>query len=125
MSCPMPRAFLGSHLELERRPARDDDGTDERTLISPTNELIRFDSIRSIELLRRRLGDGGFVHVTGRTPAAARPALFSRFQDAASPCRVALLALSACGVGLNLTAADAVVFAELCWSPATLEQAEV
>ena len=81
--------------------------------------------MRSVELLRRRLGDGGFVHVTGRTPAAARPALFSRFQDAASPCRVALLALSACGVGLNLTAADAVVFAELCWSPATLEQAEV
>eukprot|EP00966_Prymnesium_polylepis_P073651 1709540-Prymnesium_polylepis.2 len=34
----------------------------------------------------------------------------------------ALLALTACGTGLNLAMADTVVFAELCWSPALLEQ---
>ena len=36
----------------------------------------------------------------------------------------AVLALTACGVGLNLSCADTACFAELCWNPATLEQAE-
>ena len=40
------------------------------------------------------------------------------------PLSFAVLALTACGVGLNLSCADTACFAELCWNPATLEQAE-
>ena len=39
-------------------------------------------------------------------------------------CRFAVLALTACGVGLNLACADTAVFVELCWTPSMLEQAE-
>lgn len=38
--------------------------------------------------------------------------------------RVALLSLTSCGVGLNLTSSSTVIFAELYWVPGVLLQAE-
>lgn len=38
-------------------------------------------------------------------------------------CTLAVLALKACSLGLNLAVAESVIFTELCWTPAELEQA--
>ena len=75
------------------------------------------------DFLSRRLPAEAWVQVTGETPLAERAAQITRFQQEPH-CRYAVLALTACGQGLNLAMADTVVFAELCWSPALLEQAE-
>lgn len=75
------------------------------------------------ELCTAKLPRGAWIQVTGHTPRAERDALLRRFQTDAQ-CRFALLALTACGVGLNLACADTAVFTELCWSPSTMEQAE-
>eukprot|EP00966_Prymnesium_polylepis_P002652 60927-Prymnesium_polylepis.1 len=64
-----------------------------------------------------------WIRITGKTPQSERSELLCTFRT--SPrCRFAVLALTACGVGLNLACADTAVFAELCWNPSTLEQAE-
>jgi SNF2 family DNA or RNA helicase len=74
------------------------------------------------ELFRSRVGTHGHVHVTGSTPTSQREGLLQRFKTDPQ-CRFAILAITACGVGLNLAVADTACFAELCWSPSTLEQA--
>lgn len=74
-------------------------------------------------LFEAKMPREAWVQVTGRTPSGEREELLSRFKSEPG-CRFALLALSACGVGLNLACADTAVFAELCWSPSLLEQAE-
>ncbi|KDD75514.1 hypothetical protein H632_c644p0, partial [Helicosporidium sp. ATCC 50920] len=64
-----------------------------------------------------------FVRITGSTPAGERQALVDRFQQQ-EEVRVALLSIKAAGVGLTLTAASVVVFAELTWTPGEVVQAE-
>ena len=63
------------------------------------------------------------IRIDGATPPAARHAAVLRFQQSAE-CRVALIAISAGGTALTLTAASHVVFLELYWTPAALLQAE-
>ncbi|KAM0674227.1 SWI/SNF- matrix-associated actin-dependent regulator of chromatin subfamily A-like protein 1 [Gurleya vavrai] len=64
-----------------------------------------------------------FVKIDGKTASANRQRLVDEFQNE-DKCRVALLGLTACSTGLTLTAAKAVIFAELYWNPGTLLQAE-
>ena len=64
-----------------------------------------------------------FIRIDGKTPAHHRQGLCDKFQEN-SEYRVALLSITAAGVGLTLNAADAVVFAELDWTPGNLNQAE-
>ena len=52
-----------------------------------------------------------------------RHSLTNRFQTTESV-RVALLSITACGVGLTLTAATDVVFAELSFTPGMMAQAQ-
>jgi len=66
---------------------------------------------------------GRCIVIDGRTPMADRQALVDRFQTDAT-IRVAVLSIAAAGVGLTLTAAQHVVFAELDWTPANVTQAE-
>ncbi|VWU48171.1 DNA helicase, putative [Hepatocystis sp. ex Piliocolobus tephrosceles] len=64
-----------------------------------------------------------FIRVDGRTPADKREEYIKKFQSDESV-KIALLSLTACGVGLNLTAANTVVFGELYWVPGQIIQAE-
>ncbi|KAI0243026.1 DNA annealing helicase and endonuclease ZRANB3 [Lamellibrachia satsuma] len=64
-----------------------------------------------------------FIRIDGHTPQQDRPRLVHQFQTDPST-RVAVLSMRAAGVGLTLTAAKLVVFAELDWTPGTLEQCE-
>jgi SNF2 family DNA or RNA helicase len=75
--------------------------------------------------LEKQLGSKGdkWIQITGETTPYERSRQLERFK-ADFPCRFALLALQACGAGLNLNMADTCIFAELCWTPSTLEQAE-
>lgn len=66
----------------------------------------------------------GYIRIDGRTPQNQREGLVKTFQESKDGCRVALLSITACGHGLNLTAAGTAVFAELYWVPGQIVQAE-
>ncbi|GMN55058.1 hypothetical protein TIFTF001_024180 [Ficus carica] len=63
------------------------------------------------------------IRIDGNTPAASRQGLVTDFQEKDSV-KAAVLSIKAGGVGLTLTAASTVVFAELSWTPGDLIQAE-
>lgn len=65
-----------------------------------------------------------FMRIDGQTPVQQRQESCNLFQDVYSPIRVALLSMTAAGVGITLTAATTVLFAELFWNPGVLIQAE-
>ncbi len=65
----------------------------------------------------------GAVSITGDTPEARRQETVRRFQEDPSV-RVFVGSITAAGVGITLTAASHVVFAELDWVPANITQAE-
>ena len=64
-----------------------------------------------------------YVRIDGRSTMEARAIAVKRFQSEPNV-RVALLSISAAGVGLTLTAAQVVVFAECSWDIGGLKQAE-
>lgn len=59
--------------------------------------------------------------LTGQTPGGERAGLIERFQSGEAP--ILLASLKAGGVGLNLTAADAVIHYDPWWNPAAENQA--
>ncbi|KAL6535641.1 hypothetical protein OROMI_027015 [Orobanche minor] len=63
------------------------------------------------------------IRIDGSTPAASRQALVTEFQEKDSV-RAAVLSIKAGGIGLTLTAASTVIFAELSWTPGDIIQAE-
>ncbi len=73
---------------------------------------------------RARGGEGSYVRIDGGVSLGERGARVEAFQRDAGR-RVALLGATAAGTGLTLTAASAVVFAELLWSPSRIQQARV
>ncbi|GAV85340.1 SNF2_N domain-containing protein/Helicase_C domain-containing protein [Cephalotus follicularis] len=77
------------------------------------------DSIHQF-LLKKKVG---CIRIDGRTPAVSRQALVTDFQEKES-IKAAVLSIKAGGVGLTLTAASTVIFAELSWTPGDLIQAE-
>uniref|UniRef100_M4ETW5 SWI/SNF-related matrix-associated actin-dependent regulator of chromatin subfamily A-like protein 1 n=1 Tax=Brassica campestris TaxID=3711 RepID=M4ETW5_BRACM len=65
----------------------------------------------------------GCIRIDGSTPASSRQALVSDFQGN-DEIKAAVLSIRAAGVGITLTAASTVIFAELAWTPGDLIQAE-
>ncbi|KAF3326092.1 SWI/SNF-related matrix-associated actin-dependent regulator [Carex littledalei] len=65
----------------------------------------------------------GCIRIDGSTPASTRQALVNDFQDK-EDIKAAVLSIKAGGVGLTLTAASTVIFAELSWTPGDIIQAE-
>ncbi|KFP76977.1 SWI/SNF-related matrix-associated actin-dependent regulator of chromatin subfamily A-like 1, partial [Acanthisitta chloris] len=64
-----------------------------------------------------------YIRIDGSTPSAERQSLCHSFQFSEKQV-VAVLSLTAANMGLTLSAADLVVFAELFWNPGVLIQAE-
>lgn len=64
-----------------------------------------------------------FIRIDGLTPIDKRELYIKSFQND-DKIKIALLSLTACGLGLNLTAANTVVFGELYWVPGQIIQAE-
>ncbi|CAN8063132.1 unnamed protein product [Agarophyton chilense] len=63
------------------------------------------------------------IRIDGNTKQESRQSLCSKFQTDPS-CKVAVLSITAAGVGITLTEAKVVLFAELYWNPGSLLQAE-
>ncbi|KAG1671657.1 SWI/SNF-related matrix-associated actin-dependent regulator of chromatin subfamily A-like protein 1 [Nymphon striatum] len=63
-----------------------------------------------------------FIRIDGHTSSEKRKELCDSFQ--VKDYQVAVLSITAANVGITLTAADLVVFAELFWNPGILTQAE-
>ncbi|KAF6167225.1 hypothetical protein GIB67_029863 [Kingdonia uniflora] len=63
------------------------------------------------------------IRIDGGTPASSRQSLVTDFQER-DDIRAAVLSIKAGGVGLTLTAASTVIFAELSWTPGDIIQAE-
>lgn len=63
----------------------------------------------------------GYIRIDGSTPAQKREGLVKQFQER-EDVRVAVLGIQAAGVGLTLTSASLVVFAELSWVPGEILQ---
>jgi len=76
-----------------------------------------------IDVLVADLAEYSPVELTGRTSAEDRQAAVDRFQSDPA-CRVFVGSIQAGGVGLTLTAASLVLFAESSWVPAENTQAE-
>ncbi|RWS05274.1 SWI/SNF-related matrix-associated actin-dependent regulator of chromatin subfamily A-like protein 1 [Dinothrombium tinctorium] len=64
-----------------------------------------------------------YIRIDGTTPPKTRQDCCDYFQEH-DECKVAIIGIAAAGVGINLTAAQLVVFAELSWNPGLLTQAE-
>ncbi|KAK8931348.1 putative chromatin-remodeling complex ATPase chain [Platanthera zijinensis] len=71
-------------------------------------------------LLKRKVA---CIRIDGSTPATSRQSLVNQFQEK-SDIKAAVLSIRAGGIGLTLTAASTVIFAELSWTPGDLIQAE-
>ncbi|XP_057818807.2 uncharacterized protein LOC131031948 isoform X2 [Cryptomeria japonica] len=63
------------------------------------------------------------IRIDGSTSPSSRQMLVTRFQER-DDVKVAVLSIRAAGVGLTLTAATTVIFAELSWTPGEIVQAE-
>lgn len=64
-----------------------------------------------------------YIRIDGNTPMNKRHDLVQQYQEVPA-IRIALLSISATGVGLTLTAASTILFAEMHWTPAIMLQAE-
>lgn len=71
----------------------------------------------------KELKGAGHIRIDGSVSSQERAVRVSKFQTC-SKIRVAILSMTAAGVGLTLTAASCVMFAELHWTPGVLAQAE-
>jgi hypothetical protein len=99
------------------------DGTDS------TQKLVVFAHHKEVmdyietNLASKYKGRLGMIRIDGSVPPAERALRVKKFQSNINV-RLAILSMTAAGVGLTLTAASDIVFAELHWTPGVLAQCE-
>lgn len=95
-----------------------------RHLLGQTSKVVLFGHHTDVilALARELIGEGIVVHI-GETPTTERTQSVEEFQSNAD-CRVFLASIATAGVGLTLTAASVVLFAELGFTPGIMCQAE-
>lgn len=94
-----------------------------RTILDDVQKVVVFAHHRAVIAELAAPFEEAAVTLTGGDGIEARQAAVDRFQEDDS-CRVFVGSIMAAGLGLTLTAASHVVFAELAWVPAHLTQAE-
>lgn len=94
-----------------------------RNILDDVQKVVVFAHHRAVIAELAAPFEEAAVTLTGTDGVEARQAAVDRFQEDDS-CRVFVGSIMAAGLGLTLTAASHVVFAELTWVPAHLTQAE-
>jgi SNF2 family DNA or RNA helicase len=90
---------------------------------TPFSKVLVFTSFAAYaDELCTHLAEYNPVSITGATSSSARQNAVQRFTND-KDCRVLVGTIRAMGEGLNLQAADVVVFTDMDWSPAAMEQA--
>jgi SWI/SNF-related matrix-associated actin-dependent regulator 1 of chromatin subfamily A len=92
------------------------DSSGEKMIVFAHHKLL-------LDVLHRCFGGPSTVRIDGETSVRSRQAIVDAFQKDPK-IRLALLSTRAAGVGLTLTAAPTVVFAEADWNPTWMQQAE-
>lgn len=93
-------------------------------LLEAVDKLVIFAHHHDVvQSLMEGLTDFNPVRLTGEDSQTVRQAAVDRFQTDPA-CRVFIGSIMAAGVGLTLTAASTVIFAELDWVPGNITQAE-
>lgn len=91
---------------------------------NPTQKLIVFAIHKNmIDVLERRIYPEGTVVIDGSVPSKKRQAIVDSFQHDPKT-RLMVANIKAAGVGLTLTAASNIAFAELWWAPSAVDQAD-
>jgi hypothetical protein len=104
-------AQIAAHLEASA-------GTGEKLLVFAHHKVV-------MDGISKFLTSKGahYVRIDGNTSGRDRHSRVAEFQQVAS-CTVAVLAITAAGIAITLTAANHVFFAEMFWTPGSLIQAE-
>lgn len=95
-------------------------GSEQKLLVFAHHQEV-LDTIEAA--VSKHLKGVGHIRIDGSVPSIERAARVKKFQNK-SQVRLGLLSITAAGVGLTLTAASSVIFAELHWTPGVLAQAE-
>ncbi|MFH4975848.1 hypothetical protein AB6A40_002557 [Gnathostoma spinigerum] len=95
------------------------EGAPKRKLLVFAHHQVMLDSLAMV-MIKKGIRS---IRIDGSTPSRHREEQCKLFQENENIV-VAILSLTAAGVGITLTAATVVVFAELHWNPGTLKQAE-
>jgi SNF2 family DNA or RNA helicase len=93
----------------------------ENTLATTEKVIVFVVHTEMANALKEAFPDAAMI--TGKTPHGKRQDQVDRFQTDPN-CRLFIGNITAAGVGFTMTAASTVVFAELDWVPAKIEQAE-
>lgn len=88
------------------------DGAERRKVLIFAHHQVVLDSI-TLMVARKNIK---YIRIDGQTAQRERGVLCERFQNE-DDVLVAILSITAAGVGITLTAASCVVFAELHWNP--------
>lgn len=90
---------------------------------NPEKKLVLFaHHTAMVDVLSRRILDEGVVVIDGSVPSKKRQAIVESFQKDPKT-RLMVANIKAAGVGITLTAASDVAFAQLWWTPSAIQQA--